>query len=151
MTEEWGSFDLATPQLPSPPIPDPLTMDARRLLGRMCSRHGLNLQDAVRLLPLIERALLSPHNVRDRILTLVDHNLSQKASHRPTFVASGKADTVQGDLDEEIMFSVARVLHAWTPSSKLMELGRLLPNIFPPGFSLENLEQRDLEDDEAEL
>ena len=32
-----------------------------------------------------------------------------------------------------------------------MELGRLLPNIFPPGFSLENLEQRDLEDDEAEL
>ena len=89
--------------------------------------------------------------MRDRILTLVDHNLSQKASHRPTFVASGKADTVQGDLDEEIMFSVARVLHAWTPSSKLMELGRLLPNIFPPGFSLENLEQRDLEDDEAEL
>lgn len=114
-------------------------MDARRLLGRMCARHGLHMQDAIRLLPLIERALLSPHNVRDRILSLVDHNLARKATSQ-----SRQEDPrlVQEDLDEEILFSVARVLHGWTPSPKLLELGRLLPDLFPPGFSFDDLEDQ---------
>ena len=52
-------------------------MDARRLLRRMCHRHGLPFQDASRLLPLVERALISPIDVRDRILHLVDDNLAR--------------------------------------------------------------------------
>ena len=110
-------------------------MDARRLLQRMCARHGLSLGTAVRLLPLIERALLSPQDVRDRILQLVDHNLARKARSD----ANPHPHLVQVDLDEEILLSVAKVLHRWTPSSKLLELGKVLPDLFPPGFSLDDL------------
>jgi len=126
-------------------------MDARRLLQRMCARHGLALQDAIRLLPLIERALLAPQTVRDRILALVEHNLTRKAegarpgaAQRPgesTGAASPSelSGPFQADLDAEILVSVARVLHAWTPSAKLLELGRVLPDLFPPGFSFDEL------------
>lgn len=95
------------------------------------------MQEAIRLLPLIERALLSPHNVRDRILSLVDHNLARKATPRQR---DEPRELVQEDLNEEILHSVARVLHGWTPSAKLLELGRLLPDLFPPGFSFDDLE-----------
>lgn len=103
----------------------------------MCQRHGLTADDSARLLPLIERALHAPNSVRDRILLLVDHNLSKKA----TGTSSRDPQRVQHDLDEEILCSVGRVLHRWTPSPKLLELGRILPDLFPPGFSLDELEE----------
>ena len=55
-------------------------MDARSLLQRMCERHDLPFGEASRLVPLIERALNSPHDVRDRILVLVENNLARKAT-----------------------------------------------------------------------
>lgn len=127
----------------------------------MCARHGLSLQESIRLLPLIERALTAPQNVRDRILALVEHNLTRKSQSRPTAEEAAEMlreaiqedpigaeaaqqpasprDPVQKDLDEEILLSVARVLHAWAPSTRLLELGKILPDLFPPGFSFDDL------------
>ena len=101
----------------------------------MCDRHGLPFGDASRLLPLIERALAAPHHVRDRILHLVENNLARKA----TGSAAATSEAVQGDLDDEVLLSVARVLHNWTPSAKVLDLGRVLPDLFPEGFDPEEL------------
>lgn len=111
-------------------------MDARSLLQRMCSRHGLPFQDASRLLPLIERALISPNDVRDRILILVDNNLARRASGDPSAVPG----QVQRDLDEEVLVSVSRVLHGWTPSPKVLDLSKILPDLFPDGFDAGDFE-----------
>lgn len=112
-------------------------MDARNLLQRMCDRHDLPFAEASRLLPLIERALASPRHVRDRILVLIENNLARKAT-------GGSAPThelVHRDLDEEVLVSVCRVLHGWTPSSKVLDLGRVLPDLFPDGFDPEQLDE----------
>lgn len=111
-------------------------MDARRLLKRMCQRHGLPLQGSVRLLSLIERALISPADVRDRILTLVDGNLARRARSPH----SATPEQVHVELDEEVLLSVGRVLHGWTPSSKVLHLGQVLPDLFPEGFGPEEID-----------
>lgn len=111
-------------------------MDARALLQRMCERHELPFGEASRLLPLIERALTSPTHIRDRILVLVENNLARKATGN----APATTEKVHRDLDEEVMVSVARVLHNWTPSSKVLDLGQVLPDLFPDGFQPEDLE-----------
>ncbi len=111
-------------------------MDARRLLQRMCIRHGLAYREATRLLPLLERALVSPNEVRDRILRLIDTNLSRKANG----AVDSTAEAMNVDLDEEVLMSVARVLHAWAPSAKILDLGKVLPDIFPDGFDPKDLD-----------
>lgn len=111
-------------------------MDARSLLQRMCERHDLPFGEASRLLPLIERALNSPHHVRDRILVLVENNLARRA----TGSAAATTGQVHRDLDEEVLISVAKVLHNQTPSPKILDLGQVLPNLFPEGFDPEQLE-----------
>jgi len=110
-------------------------MDARNLLQRMCDRHALPYMEASRLLPLIERALNSPHHVRDRILVLVENNLARKA----TGTISRTTQEVQRDLDDEVLVSVARVLHNQTPGPSLLDLGHVLPDLFPDGFDPEDL------------
>jgi len=94
-------------------------MDANRLLERLCARHGLVPGDASALLPLVERALVSPKDVRDRILTLVDSNLAKRAR------GEGEAtlDDLERDLDEEVLRAVAKTLHAWEPSKRVRGLG----------------------------
>ena len=52
------------------------------------------------------------------------------------------SDQVHRDLDEEVLTSVAGVLHNWTPSSKVLDLGQVMPGLFPEGF-----DPRDLESD----
>ncbi|MDA1266989.1 MAG: hypothetical protein O2816_18065 [Planctomycetota bacterium] len=111
-------------------------MDARRLLLRMCTRHQLAYSDASRLLPLIERALTSPNHVRDRILVLVENNLARKATGN----AARTTEQVHRDLDEEVLVSVTRVLHNWTPTSKVLDLGQVLPGLFPGDFDMSELE-----------
>ena len=110
-------------------------MDARSLLLRMCDRHHIPFGDASRLLPLIERALNSPTHVRDRILVLVENNLSRKA----TGTAAATTERVYRDLDEEVLVSVAKVVHNWAPSSNILDIGQVLPDIFPKGFNPEQL------------
>ena len=112
-------------------------MDARNLLLRMCERHDLPFGEASRLLPLIERALNSPHHVRDRILVLVENNLARKATGN----AAATTEQVHRDLDEEVLVSVAKVLHNWTPSSKILDLGQVMPDLFPDGFDPGDLEE----------
>ena len=85
------------------------------------------------LLPLIERALISPDQVRDRILALVDTNLSrQKEGDSPGSTLAA----VERDLDEEVLISVARVMHHWSGKGKPTSLGDNLPGLFPGGLDL---------------
>lgn len=101
-------------------------MDPHQLLTRMCERHGLPRSGAKRLLPLIERALVSPHQVRDRILTLVDQSLARQAASS----AEARPERVFHDLDDETLRSVAKLLHDWAPSSDLLDLPGALGKLF---------------------
>lgn len=100
----------------------------------MCDRHGLPFADAQRLTPLVGRALASKPDVRDRILTLVERNLSRRADgdRRST------PERVFLDLDEEVLLSVSRVLHRWSPKGKLLDLSDALPGLFPPGMNFDD-------------
>jgi hypothetical protein len=109
-------------------------MNARRLLERMCSRHGLPAAEAERLVPLVARALASRPDVRDRILTLVEDNLARKAGGD----TDAGPERVLRDLDAEVLSSVARVLHGWTPSSTTLGLASL-PEGFLDGLDLGGL------------
>ena len=44
------------------------------------------------------------------------------------------------DLDQEVLISVARVMHTWTPSARVHELEDLLPDLFPEGFDPKSLD-----------
>ena len=94
-------------------------MDATRLLERLCARHGLALDEARCLLPLVERALVSPLDVRDRILHLIETNLARRAG------GEGEATLgqLERDLDEEVLRAVALTLHGWEPSKRVREFG----------------------------
>jgi len=100
-------------------------MDPRRLLIRMCTRHGLSTRYGFRLLPLVEKALESPAIVRDKILTLVEANLAGRQQ--------GKSDvsSLFRELDDEVLISVAQLLHDWTPTGHILDMGKLLPGLFP--------------------
>lgn len=94
-------------------------MDATRLLERLCARHGLSLRDAQGLLPLVERALVSPLDVRERILCLIEANLARKAEGE----GEASLEALERDLDEEVLRAVAHTLHHWVPSQRVRELG----------------------------
>ena len=79
---------------------------------------------------MVERALESPAQLRDRLLRLVEENLARRS---PKSAAPSLRETTR-DLEEEILFSVARILHNWTPSGKILDLSRLLPKLFPDGI-----------------
>lgn len=95
-------------------------MNAENLLRAMCERHGLPPDYGARLLPLVRRALQAPEDVRDRILRLVDTNL-KTCSGGPV-----EPEKLWRDLDNEVLLAVARVLHAWTPSAPMLDLGSQL-------------------------
>ena len=93
----------------------------------MCERHGLPTNYGDRLLPLVRRALQSPDDVQQRILTLVENNLARKAE--------GKLDESRlwHDMDGAVLVAVARVLHDWDPSSSVLGLGRRLDGLTGQG------------------
>lgn len=95
-------------------------MNAENLLRAMCERHGLSPESGARLLPLVRRALEAPHDVRDRILRLVDDNLKGSAT------GELEPKKLWRDLDEEVLIAVARVLHGWSPSAPMLDLGSQL-------------------------
>ncbi len=103
-------------------------MDPVRLLRRMCARHGLPYDQVEQLVPLVQRALEAPDEVRDRILTLIEGNLARRAASQEC------VEKLFQDLDQEVLISVARILHAWNPSQKVMEMGGILPRLFPDTF-----------------
>ena len=91
-------------------------MNAEKLLRTMCASLGLPFRYGTRLLPLVERAVRSPGDVRERLLSLVEANLAHCARTRQ------RENSLQGKLDEEVLVAVARVLHAWSPSRLMMDL-----------------------------
>ena len=102
-------------------------MDTRRLLQRLCRRHGLPFEEAARLLPILRRAVRSPAEVRDRLLQIVERSLARRA---PPGVRHA-ADAVFRDLDDELLLSVAQVLHVWTPAGGAFGTRDLPPDLFP--------------------
>lgn len=112
----------------------PCPMEPERLLQRMCQRHSLPFEAGKALLPLIQRALISPDKVRDRILTLVDRNLARHAEGKSP---GSTLAAVERDLDEEVLLSVAKVLHNWNTGGKPNQLGWDLPGLFPNGLDLD--------------
>lgn len=104
-------------------------MDPQQFLQRMCDRHGLDTDRSERLLPLIKRALVSPRDVRERILSLVDHSLARQASSQ----ADVSPELVFRDLDEQVLQSVAKMLHTWAPSTALDDLPGSLGSLFDTG------------------
>lgn len=57
--------------------------------------------------------------MRERLLSLVEANLAHTAE-------KGRRQdehSLKGKLDEEVLTAVARVLHAWSPSRLMMDLG----------------------------
>lgn len=104
-------------------------MDPQHILGRMCRRHGLPQTGSERLLPLIERALISPKEVRERILSLVDQSLSRQAAGSDQV----RPELVFQDLDSETLLSVAKLLHNWAPSTDLLDMPGDLGRLFQEG------------------
>lgn len=102
-------------------------MDSRRLLQRICRRHGLPYDDATRLLPILRRAIQSPAEVRDRLLQVVERSLARRAGSAGRY----PQDAVFRDLDDELLASVAQVLHVWSPSGAAFGTRDLPPDLFP--------------------
>ena len=94
-------------------------MIPENLVEALCRRHGLPTSVGTRLVPLVRRALHSPDAIRDRILALVDRNLAK--------IAAGQAteDSIWLDIDKEVLISVARVLHGWSPSDQMLDFNSL--------------------------
>lgn len=89
-------------------------MDAERLLNRMCRRRGLAASRASELLPLVERAVTSSPRVRRKLLSLIDRNLARRSEGDPL----ATLESVEQELDEEVLVAVARRVHGWEPPWK---------------------------------
>jgi len=92
-------------------------MNPENVVRALCARHGLPPEAGAPYMPLIERALAAPEDVRERLLTLVDGSLAQRAQGIPGDPLPRK------DADREVLVAVARVLHGWTPSAPMLDLG----------------------------
>ncbi len=87
-------------------------MEAERLLEALCRRHGLHAEAGEEMLPLVRWALGAPPEVRERVLATVERSL-------------GLADRAAREraADEALLQAVARVLHDWSPSQGILDLG----------------------------
>lgn len=92
-------------------------MNPENVVRALCARHGLPPEAGVPYLSLVEKALAAPDEVRDRLLTLVDGSLAQRAQGIP------EESAPRQDADREVLMAVARVLHGWTPSTPMLDLG----------------------------
>lgn len=86
-------------------------MDPERLFQRLCDRHDLDPEEVAEYAPLVERAVVSPADVRSRILTLVEDSFARRAGGDD----EATLDALEGDLDEEVLRAVAEKLHGWKP------------------------------------
>ncbi|MBL8861616.1 MAG: hypothetical protein JNK02_06345 [Planctomycetes bacterium] len=94
-------------------------MSAEHLVRALCARHGLPDEAGTPFLPLVRKALLATDTTRERILRLVDEALADRADA----VANGTRDAAG---DDRVLMAVARVLHPWTPSEGILDLGSTL-------------------------
>jgi len=101
-------------------------MTPESLLRTLCEHHSIPYSQGQRLLPLVRRAFEAPSEVRDRILTLVDRNLREQAQRIP------ESERLHQTREEEILISVARVLHDWSPSEPLLDISHRLRDVERP-------------------
>jgi hypothetical protein len=94
-------------------------MSAENLLRALCARHGLPEEAGTPFLPLVRKALIATDDSRERILRLVDEALADRSEA----LAAGARDPAG---DERVLVAVARVLHPWTPSEGILDLGSSL-------------------------
>src|SRR5260221_13611567 len=85
------------------------------LLRKMCLRHGLPPDYAIKLIPVVRRAMSSPDEIRERILAMVDGNLAQHAADRD------HAPPEARNPDDAVLLAVARLMHHWTPSDSSLD------------------------------
>lgn len=95
-------------------------MNPEDVVRALCARHGLPAEAGAPYLDLVTKALLAADDVRDRILKLVDAGLSERARGKALGL------TLPPEVDVEILVAVARVLHGWTPSGSMLDLGSTL-------------------------
>ncbi|MBK7644798.1 MAG: hypothetical protein IPJ19_17450 [Planctomycetes bacterium] len=93
-------------------------MNPESTLRRLCERNQVPYSYGERLLPIVRRALEAPDATRDRILALVERNLQQRAD------GAADSEKLARDLESEILLAVARVLHDWSPSDPLLDIGK---------------------------
>ena len=94
-------------------------MSAENLVRALCARHGLPAEAGTPYLPLVRKALLSTDGTRERVLRLVDEALADQAET----LANARKDKLG---DDRVLVAVARVLHPWTPSEGMLDLGSTL-------------------------
>ncbi|HEV8111217.1 MAG TPA: hypothetical protein VGR31_00425 [Planctomycetota bacterium] len=85
------------------------------LLRKMCLQHGLPPDYAIKLIPVVRRAMESPDEIRERILAMVEGNLAQHAADRVLTPPEAK------DPDDAVLLAVARLMHHWTPSESALD------------------------------
>jgi hypothetical protein len=95
-------------------------MSPEDTLRALCERNQVPYDEGQRYLPLIRSALEAPDLTRERMLALVDRNLQQRHE------GSAGHEKLARDLEHETLLAVARVLHDWTPSEPLLDLGSSL-------------------------
>jgi hypothetical protein len=105
-------------------------MTPEELIHSMCARHGLEPKHAARLLPLVEKALAAPYEVRERILALIEGSL---AEHTREQREAGLVDERKKllALERDVLVGVARVLHGWSPADAMLDLGAQGPRSNP--------------------
>lgn len=87
-------------------------MEAEALIEDLCRRHGAAPEAGRQLLPLVRWALQSAPDMRRQVLDLVERTLRLRTERRQREAA-----------DDAMLQAVARVLHAWSPSRGILDLG----------------------------
>jgi hypothetical protein len=95
-------------------------MTPESTLRALCERNQVPYSYGERLLPIVRSALEAPESTRERILALVERNLQQRAD------GIAGTEKLARSLEYETLLAVARVLHDWSPSDPLLDLGRTL-------------------------
>jgi len=94
-------------------------MSAEHLVRALCARHGLPESAGTPFLPLVRKALLATDGARERVLRLVDEALGERGEA----LATGSRNSAG---DDRVLVAVARVLHGWTPTDGMLDLGSSL-------------------------
>lgn len=84
-------------------------MKPEQALARLCLRLGVPYPQAEHLLPLMRQAMQAQGAMRERLMEVVERNLTAKKAE---LAASRK---LAGQLDQQYLVAVASVLHCWDP------------------------------------
>jgi hypothetical protein len=99
-------------------------MTPENWLRSLCVRHGLPPEYGRTLLPVVRRAMEAPDELRARLLSLIETDLAQRAGHpRPM------PEPVASESERRVLSAVARMLHGWTPSQPMLDLGDRLGDL----------------------